>query len=153
MRFQTGGIELLDAIEAMWSRLNDHHVDCSTHFSRHFREGSFSEYKDYLIARSRGAEIRVEIALHPAADLPAGFSVVWAERTTGFIHSLFVEEAYRSRGIGGRLMERALAWLESQNAENRTVGVALGNDRAFSFYERFGFLPRLVFLQQKTEME
>ncbi len=74
-----------------------------------------------------------------------------SQEKTGEIESIFVEEGYRSRGIGSALVERALAWLDTNDSVRNRVSIADGNEAAFSFYKKFGFYPRMTVLEQKKE--
>ncbi len=59
--------------------------------------------------------------------------------------------AFRGRGLGSELMRRALEWMDSAGATSRTVVVAEGNERAYGFYRKFGFLPFSVTLAGENE--
>jgi ribosomal protein S18 acetylase RimI-like enzyme len=48
-------------------------------------------------------------------------------------------------------MEKALAWLNGKGAKKKIVSVAVGNEQAYGFYSRFGFLPRRTLLEQKKQ--
>jgi len=50
-------------------------------------------------------------------------------------------------------MNRALSWLESRNAATVIVEVAVGNEPAFEFYERYGFYLRIITLKRKTQAD
>jgi ribosomal protein S18 acetylase RimI-like enzyme len=69
----------------------------------------------------------------------------------GEIESIFVEAEYRSRGIGTGLMKQALEWMDRSGAEKKRVFVADGNEQAYGFYRRFGFSPRMMMLEQRSE--
>jgi diamine N-acetyltransferase len=45
-------------------------------------------------------------------------------------------------------MTNALLWLDSQPLSRKTVSVGFGNEEVFRFYERYGFYPRAITLQQ-----
>jgi diamine N-acetyltransferase len=74
-----------------------------------------------------------------------------SEDKTGEIESIFLENGYRSQGIGTDLMLRALAWMDKDGATRKRVSVGNGNEEAWKFYEKFGFYPRMTVLEQKTE--
>jgi ribosomal protein S18 acetylase RimI-like enzyme len=44
-------------------------------------------------------------------------------------------------GVGGRLMERMLAWLAEGGAAGVHLGVDVANERAIGFYRHLGFVP------------
>jgi ribosomal protein S18 acetylase RimI-like enzyme len=81
---------------------------------------------------------------------PAGNCVSAATAEgVGEIESIFVAAEFRGQGIANELMRRALDWLDAQGVHTKIIAVAVGNERAYAFYERFGFFPRLVMLKQK----
>ncbi len=57
------------------------------------------------------------------------------------VHTLVVEEASRSAGIGGRLMDAAESWAVAEGAKGIRVNVLLQNAGGRAFYEREGYLP------------
>ncbi|KAF5089114.1 Acetyltransferase (GNAT) family protein [anaerobic digester metagenome] len=68
----------------------------------------------------------------------------------GEIDSIYVDEAWRSEGIGSRLMERALEWMDENHVKKRRILVANGNNEALEFYARYGFYHRATVLEQRT---
>ncbi|MEK6851197.1 MAG: GNAT family N-acetyltransferase, partial [Candidatus Thermoplasmatota archaeon] len=50
-----------------------------------------------------------------------------------------VVKAYRDRGIGRALMERALAWMKDKGVEKATLEVFSTNSRAIALYKKLGF--------------
>lgn len=57
------------------------------------------------------------------------------------VHTLVVEEASRSAGVGGNLIDAAESWAVGEGAEGIRVNVLLQNAGARAFYEREGYLP------------
>jgi len=49
--------------------------------------------------------------------------------------------------VGHLLTEAALDWIKSLDAKKIIVRVACGNEEAFDFYAKYGFLPRATELQ------
>ena len=72
---------------------------------------------------------------------------------TGGIESIYIENDFRGQAIGDRLMRKALDWLDSMKVHTRLIDVAVGNERAYKFYARFGFYPRVVTLKQRLKDE
>jgi GNAT superfamily N-acetyltransferase len=61
-----------------------------------------------------------------------------ADRATQSIFALFVLPGYEGRGIGGRLLDLALAWLWDNGAKRIWLTTAAGT-RAARFYEKRGW--------------
>ena len=68
-------------------------------------------------------------------------SLPYAERAPGDgeLKRLYVLRRHHGLGLGPRLMETALAWLEREHAGRLWIGVWSGNLRAHRFYARYGF--------------
>jgi ribosomal protein S18 acetylase RimI-like enzyme len=55
------------------------------------------------------------------------------------VHEIVVSPRWRGRGIGRRLMERALALGEKRHCPTATLWVGVGNRKAREWYEKLGF--------------
>ncbi len=60
-------------------------------------------------------------------------------RRRGYIHDLVTREPYRQRGVGRRLVEALLAWMEESGVVTVELTVAVRNPEAVTFWERQGF--------------
>jgi len=97
-----------------------------------------------LIANSRAAAWFAE----PEGSAPVAFVTVAdcklpvpdLEPTAGEIRQLYVRSGFQSAGLGARLMDVALVWLEEQGRRPLYVGVWSENHRAQRFYARYGFV-------------
>ncbi len=70
-----------------------------------------------------------------------GFVISYHRDQGGYVSVLAVEPAWRRRGVGGRLVRRAIDY---QRASGQTViraDVQEDNSRAIEFYIRLGFRP------------
>ena len=68
--------------------------------------------------------------------------------TTVFIHEVIVEEAYRGRGIGTLLMERAEQWAKNKGVAEIRLNVWGFNDEVEKWYRSLGY-EKLVNLMYK----
>ena len=59
----------------------------------------------------------------------------------GHVKDIAVSEDHRGRGIGRKLLERALSTLESKGAARTKLEVRASNRPAISLYEEYGFSP------------
>ena len=74
-----------------------------------------------------------------------GFMVIDLDKESrkGVLNWVFVEEAYRGQGHGGRLMDWAMAEFDAIHAEQIDLNVVCGNP-AVGLYEKYGFAPRTI---------
>lgn len=140
--FSAGGAELLERIRPLWEELNRYQGERSTHYAEEFAGFSFPFRRRRLEEKARRGALRVEVARERGAARDAAYCVSSVTPDgTGEIDSLFVVERLRGRGLGSELVRRALGWMDVAGAAVQTVIVAEGNEQAFGFYAKFGFLP------------
>ena len=69
----------------------------------------------------------------------------------GAVHNIYVEPAYRDRGVGGRLLAAAEDSLAAAGAEAVTLEVMAANADARRFYERAGYEPHRVEVEKPLD--
>jgi GNAT superfamily N-acetyltransferase len=146
--YRVVGEDGLDAVRPLWEKLRAHHSPLLAGFPGAMPPFNFAARKEELVAKSAPGKIRIElVSVAPGApDIAYCISTVSTDGH-GEIDSMFVEEPFRSRGIGSELVRHALAWLASAGASSKMVTVAHANEQALAFYQRFGFHPRTILLQ------
>jgi diamine N-acetyltransferase len=149
--FVTGGIELLDFVQPLWEKLNNHHQVNSRHFPDKFKNLTFDLRKMKFINDSN-TELRIELAKESENQAFVGYCISTINiDSVGEIDSLYIEPEYRKFGIGDKLMNRSLEWLDSKNVRMKIIGVAEGNEQVFGFYKKYGFYERRTILEQVIE--
>lgn len=103
---------------------------------------------DFITIREKRARIALENSLYTLIALDDGKPVGMA-RVVGdggyvyFICDVIVRPAYQSRGLGRRIIEQVLQWLEYQVDEGETIMVNLMSAmNKEPFYEKLGFHKR-----------
>lgn len=103
---------------------------------------------DFITIREKRARIALENSLYTLIALDDGKPVGMA-RVVGdggyvyFICDVIVRPAYQSRGLGRRIIEQVLQWLEDQVDEGETIMVNLMSAMSKEpFYEKLGFHKR-----------
>jgi ribosomal protein S18 acetylase RimI-like enzyme len=152
--YRTTGIDEIDLIRPLWEQLNQYHHTRATHFRKHYERMTFGDRKLHFQDIATAGNLCLDLAADPATGTCVGYCVssLSAEKT-GEVESLFVEEAYRSAGVGTALVARGLAWMDSCGAVRKRVSVGNGNEAAWAFYRKFGFFPRMTILEQKTDRD
>ncbi|SCG86695.1 GNAT family N-acetyltransferase [Methanobacterium congolense] len=138
----------LDLIQPLWEKLRQHHQKKSEHFQNHYQNFDFQERKEDLLKKSAEGSMRVDLAEDPKNRVVGYCVSSLSTELEGEIDSIYVDEAWRSEGIGSRLMERALEWMDENHVKKRRILVANGNEEALEFYERYGFYHRATVLEQ-----
>lgn len=154
LKYLTGSTELLDKIQPMWEKLNDHHKAKSEHFANRYHDMTFEKRKSKILC-SNILAINIDMVIEPISNNYVGYCVSTVNNEgVGEIDSIYIDIQFRNYGIGDELMKRALTWLDSNNVKSKIIGVAAGNDNVNVFYEKYGFYKRTVILEQvKMEMQ
>lgn len=69
----------------------------------------------------------------------AGSLMVWQDDQKGIIEDVFVQNAWRRRGIAKALLSRALLYLKQHGLEQAELVVLTDNDSALALYKSAGF--------------
>ncbi|MBU5438353.1 GNAT family N-acetyltransferase [Tissierella sp. MSJ-40] len=150
-KFVTGSIELLDFVQPLWEKLNKYHEVNSNYFQSRFTNLKFEVRKNKFV-NDNNLEVKVDLIKDIEKNLYIGCCIsTVSKELVGEIDSLFVEKEYRKYGLGDKLMNRALDWLNSNQVKTKIIGVAEGNEYVLGFYKRYGFYKRRVILEQINE--
>jgi diamine N-acetyltransferase len=139
----------LDLIKELWEKLNSHHRARSTYFNQDYENIVFEDRKKQLIRKTGKWSLRIDLAVDTDIDQAVGYCVSSISNENGEIDSIYVDENFRSTGIGDNLMKRALQWMDLNHILNREVKLSVGNDEAIQFYSRYGFHPKHIMLKQR----
>lgn len=149
--FINGSRELLDLVQPLWEKLNKHHEINSNNFSDRFRNLKFEVRKSKFI-NDENLVVKIDLIKDKDKAEYIGYCISTINKDLiGEIDSLFVEKEYRKYGLGDKLMNRALEWLDSNQVKTKIIGVAEGNENVLEFYKRYGFYKRRVILEQVNE--
>jgi diamine N-acetyltransferase len=149
VKFIHGDEALLDQIRVLWEALNSHHLSSSTNFKQHYQDMTFEKRKSDLLKKAIAGKMRVDLAVDEVIGQNVGYCVSSLnQEKIGEVESIFVDSDYRGSGVGDSLMKKALCWMDQEGAVSKIVEVASGNEEAFCFYAKYGFLPRKTLLKQ-----
>jgi ribosomal-protein-alanine N-acetyltransferase len=84
-----------------------------------------AEPEGFLVAEMRGRVV--------------GYVMASSRNGEGEILSISVMPEFRRKGIGRRLMERAIEYLRGKGVDRIGLEVREGNEEAIKFYEKLGF--------------
>jgi ribosomal protein S18 acetylase RimI-like enzyme len=154
IEFVEGNQDLLDWVSPLWAKLNAYHRRKSVNFVGYYSRLTFPQRKAILLGKAQNGLMRVELVRQKEADQYIAYSItaISAARE-GEIESLYVDEAYRGKGIGDELMKRSLTWLDRHAIKVRRATVAAGNEEAADFYRRYGFFLKTMVLEKVNEKQ
>lgn len=143
--FETDEREL-DLVRKLWEKLRVHHKIRSKYFFQDYENVSFEKRKDELLKKAEDGMLRLDLAKDSNGEL-VGYCISSIYDEIGEIDSIYVEESFRTEGIGDSLMKRSLEWLKSNGIDNILVQLSAGNDDVLRFYSHYGFHPKHIVLK------
>ncbi|GAB6275059.1 MAG: GNAT family N-acetyltransferase [Peptococcaceae bacterium] len=142
----------LDIIGPLWEKIKEHHRVKSKYFSERYSQITFNDRKKVFLEKAKSGAVRIDLAKDLNRDKYVGYCVSSITGDNeGEIDSIYVEADYRRMGIGDCLMKKTLEWMDTLSVEIRKIVIAVGNEEAISFYERYGFFPLFTTVMQKSD--
>lgn len=140
----------IDEVAFLWEKLNEHHGGLSRHFSFDYPGRTWDNRKKELL--SEAVDLQVDLARDTDTEELIGYCVSSITSDgLGEIDSIFVESDYRRSGIGDHLILNALNWMQELMVTRIIVQVLVGNEDAYPFYTKYGFLPRTTIIMRIDE--
>lgn len=148
IKFRAGGLELFPYVKPLWEELNRMNIARSLHFSEQYSRLDFNTRMRPVRERARDGMVRVELALNDGKVV--GYCVISIDKDqVAELDSIFVEEPYRYAGVGESLLDRALDWTKAFPVRRIYLTMTLGNEDTPRFYQRKGFLPRMMVFEHR----
>ena len=66
----------------------------------------------------------------------------------GELENMMLQPGYRSKGVGSQMVEQFLQWCKEKKADKVKVEASAPNTEGIHFYEKNGFVPYSVILEQ-----
>lgn len=137
----------LEVISDMWKKLILHLQSQSKYFPTDYQCLTFEKRREQFENIAESGKLRLDIVKDGENYLAYSVSSIVDEK--GSIESLYVDKRCRKEGIGNKLMERALDWMELNEVSDLEILVSYGNENALKFYEKYEFYPKHLILKKK----
>lgn len=130
-------------------KLHEYHNGKSKFFSGDYPRITFEERIEEYKKNAKYGEYRIELLIESETDNILGFCIAYSKKVSGKIEVLFVDEKYRRKGLGLKLMNSAVEWFKEKQIYEIELTVVYGNE-AVSFYQKLGFYPRSIIMTTKS---
>jgi ribosomal protein S18 acetylase RimI-like enzyme len=141
----------LDQIEVLrepLDKLHEYHNSKSKYFSGSYPRLTFEDRIEEYKKNSKIGEYRIELLTDSETNNIIGFCIAYSKKISGKLEVLFVDEKYRRKGLGVKLMDSAMEWFSENHITDIELTVVYGNE-AVSFYQKLGFYPRSIIMTTK----
>lgn len=133
----------INGIDNLWNELNLFHQETSLNFKNHFKDFAFKNRAKYLLCKDN-----MSIFLLQNNNTNIGYCIVTKDNEAGEIDSLYIQHQYQGQGLGNKLMDKAIDWLDKHKCKIVNISVADGNESVIEFYEKYGYKKRCTVLQK-----
>lgn len=124
-------------IKGLWEKNREYHENISEYFGDLYKDLVFEERINPFSAFDE-EHIKITVA-EDSDNKIVGYSISTFEGNEGCIHSLHVAEKVRGSGIGKKLMNNHISWLQKNGCKNISITVAVENLNTIEFYKNLGF--------------
>lgn len=92
VKYVEGGEELLDKVNPLWKKLNEHHVGISTFFKDDLSKRTFNQRNEQWVKNAKQGFLRIDLAIEKSSDKTIGYCVTVIHDDYGEIDSIYVEK-------------------------------------------------------------
>jgi ribosomal protein S18 acetylase RimI-like enzyme len=138
------------AIGKLWEKLVMYHRELDQDMPQATANGA-ELYGRNLRSRLNDSHTRVFVAEEDGRVVGYVLGVVvdllpeiFEQELSGFLADIYVDEAYRGRGIGRDLVAALAAWFRDQGVRYFDWHVAAANQEALAFWEHIGARPTQI---------
>ena len=134
------------------SGLHDHHASLTGSSLRPNREASDRSDMEEELAGGTSLVMLAEIEGRAIGTSSAELGARHADGTrTGYRSKLFIDPAYRGRGIAGRFEAVAVPWFREHGVSHVERWIVAGNERPRQIWAARGYKPDHVLLRKKLD--
>lgn len=136
----------IEVIKDLWEKNRQYHENSSEYFKESYRSMNFEERIKAFAVFNKDT---MKISVAKRNDEYIGYCISTAIDGTGEIQSLHVDETYRGNGIGKKLVDKHIEWMNEKHCKVIGVTVSQENESTIRFYAQFGFFPNTLYMQRK----
>ncbi len=128
----------VSVIKDLWEKNRKYHEEISEFFGDIYSDLIFEE-RIQSFSSFDSDKIKISVAENSNNGKILGYCISTFEGAEGETHSLHVDATERNHGIGKKLMERHIMWMQNNGCKAINITVAVENTNTIEFYKTLGF--------------
>ncbi len=136
-------------IKDLWEKNRKYHENISEYFGDIYSDLIFEERINSFSIYDKD-HIKISIAENSSNGKLLGYCISTFKEDDGETHSLHVDETARNSGIGKKLMENHVNWLQSNGCKSISITVAVENAKTIEFYKSLGFKSNTLEMKKRN---
>lgn len=122
----------------LWEKNRKYHEEISEFFGDIYSDLIFEE-RIQSFSSFDSEKIKISVAENLNNGKILGYCISTYEGIEGETHTLHVDATVRNNGIGKKLMERHIKWMQNNGCKAINITVAVENTNTIEFYKTLGF--------------
>lgn len=136
----------VEVIKNLWEKNRQYHENSSEYFKESYRYIRFGERIKAFGVFNKDT---MKITVVKNNDKYIGYCISTIIDGKGELESLHVHETYRGNGVGKKLVDKHIEWMNEKNCKVIGVTVSQENESTIGFYKKIGFYPNTLYMQQR----
>lgn len=128
----------VSTIKELWEKNRKYHEDISDYFGNIYSDLVFEE-RIKSFSSFDSDHLKISVAENTCNGKLLGYCISTFEEAEGETHTLHVDVNERNNGIGKKLMESHINWMQNNGCKSITITVAVENTNTIEFYKTLGF--------------
>lgn len=135
----------ISLIKDLWEKNRLYHEERSAYFSGDYQSICFDDRMKKIKGFDKES-FKITVCKDTSSII--GYCISTIIDGKGEVESIHVDKAYRGKGIGEKLVESHLDWMELSDCVDIGVTVSQENESAINFYKKLGFYPNTIHMEQ-----
>jgi len=144
--------EDIESIVPLWIKLMDMHKAYDTWFKPATNGAEFygAELQKWIDSPDHRVMVAIsnKVVIAYVTGWVSPMPPVFEKKIRGYINDVWVEDAYKSKGVGKDLVDAMRIFFKERNADMISINAALGNTRGVKFWQEQGFGPVMYYMVQ-----
>ena len=152
-----GNMDDLEDLHQLWIQLIEYHHDIGNIGGFIYKSDRYDDLRKHLEKEIQHNKFCVMVAKLDGQSIGfakaniLSYPTFFEDNVFCMIGQIFVQEEFRGKGIGSRLINTIEEWAKEKDINQVRLGLNYKNKRSFSFYEKLDYKPTSITLKKRLK--